>query len=221
METTNCLAAQAMINTCTAVVSTRSIIVAAVPIGCTSIAAAIAWHVAASHSIEMATIWLCVWMQMPVNRFASRITFLGGEYAIAYVQPAGGNAISASQFNSLLVPMPAARTAGVATTRRVAESSLVTASPAASESGSGLSESVVGFDSESVDVQTSTYDIFQREDYAVARTTSSAQARLLIEALSVSGAGIAGASLADYGRVEPGLLFSMQTSRFDRETALL
>ncbi|KQQ78782.1 hypothetical protein ASF73_04535 [Xanthomonas sp. Leaf131] len=147
--------------------------------------------------------------------------FLGGEYAIAYVQPAGGNAIPASQFNSLLVPMPAARSAGLAATGRVAESSLFTASPASSESGSGLSESVVGFDSESVDVQTSAYDIFQREGYAVARTKSSAQARLLIEALSVSGAGIAGASLADYGMVEPGLLFSMQTSRFDRETALL
>ncbi|WP_267191151.1 putative Ig domain-containing protein [Xanthomonas dyei] len=147
--------------------------------------------------------------------------FLGGEYAIAYVQPAGGNAIPASQFNSLLVPMPAARSAGVATTRRVAESSLLTASPAASVSRSGLSESVVGFDSESVDVQTSAYDIFEREGYSVAGTTSSAQARLLIEALSVSGAGIAGASLADYGRVEPGLIFSTQTFRFERETALL
>lgn len=31
--------------------------------------------------------------------------FLGGEYAIAYVQPAGGNAIPASQFGSLLAPL--------------------------------------------------------------------------------------------------------------------
>lgn len=31
--------------------------------------------------------------------------FLGGEYALAYVQPAGGNAIPASQFGGLLVPL--------------------------------------------------------------------------------------------------------------------
>ncbi|MDI9238641.1 calcium-binding protein [Lysobacter sp. LF1] len=118
--------------------------------------------------------------------------FLGGEYAIAYVQPTGGNAIPASQFGGLLAPLSSAPMAELAS-----EMPLARTGTAAVESMDAPVSSSTPSNLDWQDTMDESGDRATAHSAANAPVLPNRELQSLVEAMSSFGSASDGASSAD------------------------